>query len=429
MAALPQPGDELPVLLRPGKLISRCPRGRGRFRSSARRKLGSSLRNLGIRAGQFGHCARSPAGAGQTYGDGMSLVRTWARRSAGSGSGQLSIAGPVPARGPLGPRAADCPGPDLAAGRGPSVPAVYVHTRIRPRRHRSRGRRQPGGRARPRVLVGWPGRFASCRVEHAVRDGSAAARRWPAVAARGPGRARRFGRLGPGVSWIGEGAGGLLAGGTLSYTEAPGAALLYVLLAVLIWPGRRYRAQDVAPGASVATTGPLGAVVPRVAWTLLWAGLGYLILQPASRAAGSVSAMLTDMKDGEPGWIASLDGGLARVLAGHGTVVAIILAMLCTAAVLGIAAPPRVTRIGLSLRRWPAWPSGSSRTSARSSPARAPIPIRGYCSSPSPPRSGPSSRAPPPPDLSQLSRISRRAMVMRKGLDDDAKRAIAETRR
>jgi Na+/melibiose symporter-like transporter len=57
--------------------------------------------------------------------------------------------------------------------------------------------------------------------------------------------------------------------------------------------------------------------------------------------------MLTEMKDGEPGWIASLDGGLARVLAGHGTVVAIILAMLCTAAVLGIAAPPRLTRIGV----------------------------------------------------------------------------------
>jgi len=150
-----------------------------------------------------------------------------------------------------------------------------------------------------------------------------------------------------GVWWIGEGAGGLLAGGSPSYTDAPGAALLYVLLAVLIWPPRQGRDRDPAPGASVATTGPLGAVAPRVAWALLWAGLGYLILQPASQAAGSVSAMLTEMKDGEPGWIASMDSGLARALAGHGTAVAIVLAVLCTAAVLTIAGPPRLIRIGV----------------------------------------------------------------------------------
>ena len=57
--------------------------------------------------------------------------------------------------------------------------------------------------------------------------------------------------------------------------------------------------------------------------------------------------MLTEMKDGEPGWIASLDSSLARGLAGQGTVVAIFLTVLCTAAVLTIAGPPRLTRIGV----------------------------------------------------------------------------------
>ena len=42
-----------------------------------------------------------------------------------------------------------------------------------------------------------------------------------------------------------------------------------------------------------------------------------------------------------------MDSGLARALAGHGTLVAITLAVLCTAAVLGIAAPPRLARIGV----------------------------------------------------------------------------------
>src|SRR2546423_582332 len=97
------------------------------------------------------------------------------------------------------------------------------------------------------------------------------------------------------------------------------------------WPRRQRAARQSstapAPGASVATTGPLGAVAPRVAWALLWAGLGYLTLQPASRAADAVSAMLTEMKEGEPGWIGAMDNGLARALAGHGTLVAVTLAV------------------------------------------------------------------------------------------------------
>jgi len=150
-----------------------------------------------------------------------------------------------------------------------------------------------------------------------------------------------------GVWWLGEGAGGMLAGGASPLTGAPGAALLYVPLALVLWPGRQDRDLDASPGASVATAGPLGAVAPRVVWALLWAGLGYLALQPANRAAGSVSAMLTDMKDGEPGWVAAMDNALARALAGHGTAVAVVLAILCTAAVLAIALPPRLMRIGV----------------------------------------------------------------------------------
>jgi hypothetical protein len=150
-----------------------------------------------------------------------------------------------------------------------------------------------------------------------------------------------------GVWWLGEGAGGMLAGGGSPFDGAPGAALLYVLLAILLWPARENRDRDAAPGASVATAGPLGAVAPRVVWALLWSGLGYLALQPANRAAGSVSALLTDMKDGEPGWVTAMDNGLAQALAGHGTAVAITLAILCTAAVIAIALPPPLTRIGV----------------------------------------------------------------------------------
>ena len=44
-----------------------------------------------------------------------------------------------------------------------------------------------------------------------------------------------------GVWWLGEGLGGLLTGTASPVTGAPGAALLYVVIAVLAWPRRAGR--------------------------------------------------------------------------------------------------------------------------------------------------------------------------------------------
>ena len=101
--------------------------------------------------------------------------------------------------------------------------------------------------------------------------------------------------------------------------------------------------------------------------------------------------MLTEMKDGEPGWIASLDNSLARGLAGQGTVVAISLTVLCTAAVLTIAGPPRLTRIGVIAAALAGLVIWVVQDFGEISPVRAPTPIQARCSSSSPPHSGPSS--------------------------------------
>jgi len=277
----------------------------------------------------------------------MSLVRTWARRSAGPGSGQPSLAGPalVLARWRRGLQ--------IALGLIWLLDAALQYQPYMFTKAFARDVLTPAGEGSPAVVHGPVSWSASLVAAHPVIWNTLFATIQLLLAAgllwRPTVRAALAGSVAwaLGVWWLGEGADGLLAGEPLSYTTAPGAALLYVLLAVLIWPARQDRAHAPASGASVATTGPLGPVAPRVAWALLWAGLGYLMLQPASRAAGSFSAMLTEMKDGEPGWIGAMDTGLARALAGHGTVVAIVIAVLCTAAVLGIAAPPRLARIGV----------------------------------------------------------------------------------
>jgi len=277
----------------------------------------------------------------------MSLVRSWSRRSAGSGPGQPSAAGPALAL------ARWRRGLQVALGLIWLLDAALQYQPFMFTPAFAHDVLAPAAEGSPAVVHGPVSWSASLVAAHPVIWNTlfatiqlllAAGLLWRTTARAALAASAAWAL---GVWWIGEGAGGLLAGGTPSYTGAPGAALLYVLLVVLIWPSRLDQVQNPAPGASVATTGPLGAVTPRVAWALLWAGLGYLALQPASRAAGAVSAMLAGMKDGEPGWIGAMDTGLARALAGHGTLVAITLAVLCTAAVLGIAAPPRLARIGV----------------------------------------------------------------------------------
>ena len=76
-----------------------------------------------------------------------------------------------------------------------------------------------------------------------------------------PGRAGRLDRRGRlGVWWFGEGLGGVLSGAASPLNGAPGAVILYALLAVLLWPAdREAPAPFTAARAVGAPYGP-GAV-------------------------------------------------------------------------------------------------------------------------------------------------------------------------
>ena len=147
-----------------------------------------------------------------------------------------------------------------------------------------------------------------------------------------------------GVWWMGEGLGGILTGGTTVYMGAPGAAVLYTLIAIFVWP----RERTATPGSSLATTSPLGRAAPMLAWAALWASFAYYAWVPAMRAPQALSAMMSGMAGGEPGWIKAVDAFLGRTLAGHGTEVSIALAALFALA--GVAVfVPRAARAGLIL--------------------------------------------------------------------------------
>ena len=151
------------------------------------------------------------------------------------------------------------------------------------------------------------------------------------------------------VWWFGEGLGGVLSGMASPLTGAPGAVILYALLAVLAWPAAMTSAGRVRREAGpVAAGSPLGLTGARVAWLVLWGSSAYFILQAANRAPGAARDMFASLAAGEPGWIAAMDRGLASAAGGHGLAISIGLAVVFVAAGLGVFWPA-TTRAALLL--------------------------------------------------------------------------------
>jgi hypothetical protein len=145
------------------------------------------------------------------------------------------------------------------------------------------------------------------------------------------------------VWWLGEGLGGLLAGTANPVNGAPGAVILYALLAFLLWPADR---DPSAPSVAARTA---GRSVALGSWLVVWLGLAVLALLPASRAPQAISDTISDMASGEPVWLAWIDNHLASALAGHGLPASIVLAALLGAIALGILLPAPVRRAVIAL--------------------------------------------------------------------------------
>ncbi len=146
-----------------------------------------------------------------------------------------------------------------------------------------------------------------------------------------------------GIWWLGEGLGGLTTGAT-ALQGAPGAALLYALIAVLVWPPNSE--QSATPGVSVAESGPAGTWAPKVVWVTLWAGLAAVGLEVANRAPNALTEAITSQTGGQPGWVRSVLDGLADLTAHHGLTWSIALAIaFCTVAVAVLA--PSTRRVAL----------------------------------------------------------------------------------
>jgi hypothetical protein len=124
------------------------------------------------------------------------------------------------------------------------------------------------------------------------------------------------------VWWFGEGFGMLFMGMSNPLEGAPGAAVLYLLLGLAVWPAKR-------PG------GLLGVRGTRLTWGALWLVMTWLWLGPAGTNANAISQSINGAPSGI-GALTSLQVWLARATAGHGILIGLAFAALSAAIGIGV---------------------------------------------------------------------------------------------
>ncbi len=146
-----------------------------------------------------------------------------------------------------------------------------------------------------------------------------------------------------GVWWFGEGLGGVLNGAASPLNGAPGAVIIYALLAVLLWPADR---QTPAPFTAARA---VGAQVARALWLVLWLSLAYFALTPANRAPQALNGMIAGMESGQPGWLSAIDRGAAALVANQGLAASIVLAVALVIIAVGVYLPAPAAKATLAL--------------------------------------------------------------------------------
>jgi hypothetical protein len=176
---------------------------------------------------------------------------------------------------------------------------------------------------------------------------------WPRTA-----RAALAGTIGWGLAvwFLGEALGSLFSGSATPITGAPGAALLYAMVAVLLWPGGSGSMSPVRPSSaasfqargSLAASSILGRTWSQLAWLGLWGSFSYLVMQAPVRAPGALGAAIGGLATGEPRWLASMDAEVAKAADAGGLLPAVVFAVLFAVIAVAALIPP-VIRPGLIL--------------------------------------------------------------------------------
>jgi len=137
------------------------------------------------------------------------------------------------------------------------------------------------------------------------------------------------------VWWVGEGLGGVLNGAANPVDGAPGAVIIYALLAVLLWPSDR-----PARKAPFIAARAVGEPVAKGLWLVLWGSLSYFALLGANRSAQRLHDLINGEAAGEPRWVAWIDRHSAGLVDHRGLTAMVVTAILLAVVAIGVYLPP-----------------------------------------------------------------------------------------
>jgi hypothetical protein len=133
------------------------------------------------------------------------------------------------------------------------------------------------------------------------------------------------------VWWIGEGLGGVLNGTANPVNGAPGAVILYALLALLLWPMDRLT--ERRPPFVAARF--VGERMAKALWALLWGSLAFFAVLGPNRSPSHIHDLIAGEARGEPGWLAALDRHAASAVDHHGLLVSTIFGLVLLVVAVG----------------------------------------------------------------------------------------------
>ncbi|MGH7142373.1 MAG: hypothetical protein ACREF5_02825 [Candidatus Saccharimonadales bacterium] len=113
------------------------------------------------------------------------------------------------------------------------------------------------------------------------------------------------------IVWVfGEGYGGIFSAHTLLLMGAPGAVIIYVILALAVMP--------LKDKAKEPRDRPRIAYWLVFVWLVLWVGGGVYQLLPGQDSTSDMSSMIAANASDAPGWLSSLDTRVANTIQGFG---------------------------------------------------------------------------------------------------------------
>jgi len=133
------------------------------------------------------------------------------------------------------------------------------------------------------------------------------------------------------VWWFGEGFGQIFSDAASPLTGAPGAALLYAVIALIAWPTEK-------PGGLLGTSGT------KLLWAGLWLVMAWEWLYPGNSASGATAAAINAAPSGMS-WLSQIQDWAASAASTGGVPIALVLAAVSVVIGVGVACGWQVRRL------------------------------------------------------------------------------------